>query len=75
MRGLVFRADRAEQHRPSVAQSCRLFQRLRVGLDREAMRIDGCGRQPYVRIDRRYALFVGEQGIDVEFDDLGQVDQ
>ena len=39
---LVFRAYRAEQHRPPVAQRSRLFQRLRIGLDRQAVGVDRC---------------------------------
>src|SRR6266567_2369063 len=69
----VFRSDRSQQHW-AVLPIDPLLELLRIGADRES--IDACcarGCDTHARIEHKDPLVVGQEWVDVEFDDLRNV--
>ena len=74
VRRLVLGADRAQQDRAAVAQLRGLLERLRVGLDRQPVFVDGGRAQAHVGVEGLHAVLVDEHRVDVHLVDLGMVD-
>ena len=69
----ILGADRSQQHILTLDLHM-LFQRLRVGTDGQPAALARRDRaQPHPRIERQHAVFVDQQGVDVEFGQPGQI--